>query len=146
MIRPEFVRRKMQLIADDLGHLAPFKNETLGSLTSDGIKLAAVERMLERIIMRAIDINVHLISELAHGEERSGRLSYRATFLMLTDLGIYPEDFATRIADSAGLRNILVHDYNDIDHKILHASIRCCLQDYHRFLEYLVAFLQDAAE
>ena len=127
MIRPEFVRRKLQLIADDLGRLLLFKDETLASLIADDIKLAAVERMIERIVMRAIDVNEHLISELATGERASTRLTFRDTFLMLADLGVYPNDFAERIARSAGLRNILVHDYNDVDHEIVHQSINICL-------------------
>ena len=141
MIRHEFVRRKLQLSADDLGRLVKFKDETLESLTGDPIMLAAVERMLERIIMRAIDVNEHLISELATGKERSARLSYRDTFLMLADLGVCPKEFAEEIARSAGLRNILVHDYNDVDRKTVHASIRSCLQDYHRYAEYVTKFL-----
>jgi len=48
---------------------------------------------------------------------------------------------AVQIAKSAGLRNILVHDYNDIDRKILHGSIRDCLKDYHGYLTYLSKFL-----
>src|SRR3990172_7165599 len=97
------------------------------------------------IVMRAVDVNEHLVSELATGEERSSRLSYRDTFLMLADYGVYPKEFADRIANSAGLRSILVHDYNDVDRRIVHASIRICLQDYHRYLERLAEFLQRSA-
>ena len=50
MIRPEFVHRKLQLIADDLGRLVRFKDETLESLTGDDVNLAAVERKHERIV------------------------------------------------------------------------------------------------
>ena len=141
MVRREFVLRKLQLIAEDLERLVKFKDETLTSLTGDAIKLAAVERLLERIIMRAIDINEHLISELGTGEGRSTRLTYRDTFLLLAGLDVYPQEFADRIARSAGLRNILVHDYNDAYRKIVHASIKSCLQDYHRYAEYVRSFL-----
>jgi uncharacterized protein YutE (UPF0331/DUF86 family) len=142
MLRREFVLRKLQLIADDLERLLRFKDETLESLTADDIKLAAVERILERIVMRAIDINEHLISELATGEGQSTRLTYRDTFLMLSGLGVYSKEFAEQIARSTGLRNILVHDYNDVDRKIVHGSIKACLRDYHRYLEYLVRFIK----
>lgn len=142
MIRAEFVHRKLQLIADDLARLIRFQDESLESLIGDDIKLAAVERILERIVMRAVDINEHLVSELATGEERASRLSYRDTFLMLADYGVCPKDFAERIAGSAGLRNILVHDYNDVDHRIVHASIRTCLRDYHRYAECIASFLE----
>lgn len=64
------------------------------------------------------------------------------TFLMLADHKVYPREFAERIAGSAGLRNILVHDYNDVDRKIVHASIRTCLRDYHRYLEQVTVFLE----
>ena len=141
MVRREFVLRKLQLIAEDLERLVKFKDETLASLTGDAIKLAAVERLLERVIMRAIDINEHFISELGTGEGRSTRLTYRDTFLLLAGLDVYPQEFADRIARSAGLRNILVHDYNDADRKIVHASIKSCLQDYHRYAEYVRGFL-----
>jgi uncharacterized protein YutE (UPF0331/DUF86 family) len=141
MIRREFVQRKLQLIAEDLERLVCFKDETLESLTADDLKLAAVERLLERIVMRGIDINEHLISELATGEGRATRLTYRDTFLMLADLGVYPRDFAEQIAGSAGLRNILVHDYNDVDRRIVHGSIGACLRDYHLYVESLFGFI-----
>jgi uncharacterized protein YutE (UPF0331/DUF86 family) len=105
------------------------------------VKLAAVERLLERIVMRAIDINEHLISELGTGEGRSTRLMYRDTFLLLAPLGVYPQEFAERIARSAGLRSILVHDYNDADRAIVHSSIKSYLQDYHQYIEHVRSFL-----
>ena len=88
MVRREFVTRKLQLIADDLEQLVRFKDDSLESLKSDELKMAAVERILERIVMRAIDINEHLISELGTGEGKSTRLTYRDTFLFLTGLGV----------------------------------------------------------
>jgi uncharacterized protein YutE (UPF0331/DUF86 family) len=143
MVRREFVKRKLQLIAEDLGRLAHFKDETFEAVTADFIKLAAVERLLERIVLRAIDVNEHLLSELATGrEERITRLTYRQTFLGLADLGILPADFAERIAKSAGLRNILVHDSDDADRRIVHTSIRHCLVDYQRYIEAIDEFLE----
>ncbi len=141
MIRREFVTRKLQLIAEDLDRLVQFKDESLESLKRDEIKLAAVERFLERTVMRAIDVNEHLISELGTGEGKTTRITYRDTFLFLVTLEVYPQDFAEQIARSAGLRNILVHDYNDADRKIVHGSIRSCLQDYHRYVEFVQSFL-----
>lgn len=146
MVRREFVSRKLHLVADDLDRLVQFKDETLESLKRDDIRLAAVERMLERVVMRAIDINEHLISELGTGEGKSTRLTYRDTFLLLAELGVYPKDFGEQIGRSAGLRNILVHDYNDADRKIVHSSIKSCLQDYHQYLEYLRRFLERLPE
>ena len=60
MLRPEFVRRKLTLIAEDLERLAGFRDVSLEALRADEVRLAAVERMLERIVMHAIDVNEHL--------------------------------------------------------------------------------------
>lgn len=145
MVRTEFVRRKLHLITEDLVRLVRFKDETLVALVADDLRLAAVERLLERIVMRAVDVNEHLLSELASPDARCARLSYRDTFLMLADLGVYPADFAERIAASAGLRNILVHDYNDLDRSILHRSIGACLRDYASYVEQVEEFIARGA-
>ena len=142
MIRAEFVRRKLHLIAEDLGRLLHFRDRTLDELAGDFVAMAAVERLLERVVMRAIDVNQHLLSELATGcEEKITRFTYRDTFLGLAEIGIYPAEFAEQIARSAGLRNILVHDYNDLDRSIVHNSISSCLGDYYRYVEYIANLL-----
>jgi len=141
MLRPELVRRKLHLISDDLERLVVFRDETLAALVADPLRMAAVERLLERIVMRAIDVNEHLLAELAADTHRCTRLTYRDTFVMLAPLGVYAKEFAERIANSAGLRNILVHDYNDADRAIVHAAIRDCLREYHAYVEHVEHFL-----
>lgn len=147
MLRREFVERKLQLIAEELGRLASFRDVSLDELLGDEIRLAAVERILERIILRAIDVNEHLISALATGaEEKSTRLTYRDTFLKLADYGAYSAEFAERIAASAGLRNVLVHEYNDADHRIVHRSIQTALEQYTSYVELVQRFLERNAD
>ena len=142
MLRAEFVRRKLQLITDDLGRLSHYRDVDHDTLLADFAALATVERLLERIVMRAIDVNRHLLVERATGTEaRTTRLTYRDSFLMLAGLGVYPTDFAEAIAPSAGLRNILVHDYNDADRRIVHAAIEVCLEQYPRYVEHVLVFL-----
>jgi uncharacterized protein YutE (UPF0331/DUF86 family) len=92
--------------------------------------------------MRAIDINEHLIAELGSGaESRTARLTYRETFDRLAGLGVYPKEFAENIARSASLRNILVHDYNDADRRIVCGSVRPCLEDYRQYVERVAGFI-----
>jgi uncharacterized protein YutE (UPF0331/DUF86 family) len=42
-----------------------------------------------------------------------------------------------RLALSAGLRNILVHEYEEIDYSILHDSIPAAIADFSKFLDEL---------
>ncbi|HLT47824.1 MAG TPA: DUF86 domain-containing protein [Rubricoccaceae bacterium] len=142
MLRPEFVRRKLQLIVDDLGHLSAYRTITHEALVADFAALATVERLLERIVMRAIDVNRHLLVEGATGTEpRTTRLTYQDSFRLLAGLGVLPPDFAEAIAPSAGLRNVLVHDYNDADRRIVHAAIGACLDQYPRYVDHVSRYL-----
>ncbi|MBI5242625.1 MAG: DUF86 domain-containing protein [Elusimicrobia bacterium] len=142
MLRHDFVRRKLRAISQDIDRLAKLKRYSFEEITGDFMRLAALERILERIVMRAVDINEHLVAELAErAEGGTARLSYKDTFLRLADMGVCPRAFAERIAQSAGLRNILVHDYNDVDRRIVYGSMRRCMEDYRRYCGYVLGFI-----
>jgi uncharacterized protein YutE (UPF0331/DUF86 family) len=145
MIRENFVLRKITLIQNELVHLADLAKYSLQEITSDFIKQAALERYLERIINRALDINQHLIAELST-KDTNPPLDYAETFLRLTDCGIYPEEFSRRIARSVGTRNILVHEYDVIDYNSIYSSIADCLRDYHEYCDYILDFLEKSKE
>ena len=51
------------------------------------------------------------------------------------DAGILPEALAARLADAAGLRNILVHMYETIDYEIVAASLSPALEDFGDLLD-----------
>ena len=106
LVREEFVKRKLQLIAEDLGRLQFFQDHSLEEISGDFVKLAAVERLLERIVMRAIDINEHLVSQLADPRaENITRLTYRDTFLKLADIGALPSGRGS-CARTCGVTNV----------------------------------------
>lgn len=141
MIRNEFVLRKITLIQNELVNLTEIAGFSFQEITSDFIKQAALERCLERIINRAIDINQHLIAELA-SKDTNPPLDYTDTFLRLADLGICPQDFCQRISRSVGTRNILVHEYDVVDYGSIYSSVSDCLKDYHDYCGYILKFLE----
>jgi uncharacterized protein YutE (UPF0331/DUF86 family) len=142
MLRPDFVRRKLQLITEDLARLERYRHVQHADLEADFVVLATVERLLERIVMRAIDVNRHVLVAHATGrEEESARLTYRDPFLQMAGHGVYSEAFAAEIAPSAGLRNILAHDYNDADRRIVQQSISRCLDLYPTYVQQVMAYL-----
>ena len=139
-IRKDLVERKISLIQDDLEKLSRLKDFSLNEIVSDFMKQATVERLLERIISRAIDINEHIIAEQATAETSLPK-DYRETFLRLVELKIYPIDFAENIAKSVGTRNLLVHEYNKIDYERVYSSIKDCLKDYHIYINYILKYI-----
>lgn len=140
MVNKEFIQRKISLIQDELMRLTEFENLTLEQIDKDFKSQAIVERILERVITRAIDVNQHFIAEL--GGQLPAVKTYRETFLRLSDLGIYSTDFAQKIAPCAGLRNALVHDYNNIDPEILRKSMGTAIQEFNEYTKYILSFLK----
>jgi uncharacterized protein YutE (UPF0331/DUF86 family) len=102
------VRRKLMRIRESL--------ETLRRLLAlpalDEIGRAALERSLQTCIDAAIDVNGHLLVGSGHPPPANSHQS----FLDLAGrLRLLPEDLSRELAPSAGLRNRLVHRYDELD-------------------------------
>ncbi len=141
MINKDFVKRKISLIQEDLVHLTTFADATLDDIAKDFMKQATLERLLERIINRAIDVNRHIISEMK-SEKISSPKDYRETFLILAELEAFGEDFAKEISKSIGTRNVITHEYDKTDQNMIYDSIGDCLRDYNEYCRFIVEFIE----
>lgn len=140
MVNKRFVEQKIALIEKEFEDLEKLAKLSFQEIVNDFMRQAALERLLERIINRAIDINQHLIAELV--KEEAPPQSYKETFFKLSELGVYPKEFAEGISKSVGTRNVLVHDYNNVDYSKIYSSISDCLKDYHQYCDYILKFIE----
>jgi uncharacterized protein YutE (UPF0331/DUF86 family) len=83
--------------------------------------------------MTASDMVFHLIT--AEGEQAPA--SYRAAFLRAGEMGIISKKLSKNLAQSAGLRNILAHEYEEVDYTIVHKSIPIAIRDFSNFIKEL---------
>ena len=125
---PEVIVRKISKMMQYLGDLLPYRESKFESFLKDRYK---VERIIELLVMTASDISFHLLSN--RGEPAPG--SYRAAFLRLGEMEIISGELSRDLALGAGLRNILVHDYEEIDYPLLHSSIPQIIDDMTKFIE-----------
>ena len=125
---PEVIARKLIRLAQYLRHIDPYRDADYREFITDHYK---VERLLELLLMTASDIVFHLLS--MKGEPAPG--SYRAAFLRAGEMGVLTQTLSTHLALGAGLRNILVHEYEEIDYELLHRSIPQILDDLALFIE-----------
>lgn len=139
MLNNEFLYRKIKLIQKDLEGIEDLGVGSFDDFLENAVVYNAAERYLERIITRATDINRHVIGETGKGTEDVK--SYKDTFLRLGDLGIYPSVFSEEIAKSAGMRNLLVHDYDNINPRIIYDSVRDALEQYSKYCQYILTFI-----
>jgi len=140
MLNHTFLQRKIKLIQEDLARLEPLGHFSFHEVAKDPVKYAATERLLERIITRAIDINRHCIAELGKGNEVVR--TYEDTFLRLGDLAVLPQTLAKAIAPSAGLRNVLVHEYDEVDERLVYQSVGHALTQYTKYCDQLIKLLK----
>lgn len=141
MVNQKFVKQKIELIQKELVNLEKSSKFSFQEIVSDFRKQAIIERLLEKIINRAIDINQHLIAELSTGEMESPK-DYTETFLKLAELKICPKEFVENISKSVGTRNVLTHDYDEVDYSKIYSSINDCLKDYYQYCDYILKFLE----
>lgn len=125
---PEVIVRKLTLLNKYLDDLKPYEGIRFSDFMADHYK---IERLIELLVMTAADVSFHLLS--MRGEAAPG--SYRAAFLRLGELNVLDRRLSNNLALGAGLRNILVHEYEVIDYKLLCESIPQVTKDIKSFIE-----------
>jgi uncharacterized protein YutE (UPF0331/DUF86 family) len=137
----ELVTRKIALILDDLRAAGPIAAKTREDYLGNPIDEVLAERYLERMIGRMIDINYHLLTEAGHAPPRD----YYESFLQLAKLRVLPPTFAAQIAACAGLRNRIVHEYDDIDPARVREGLQATVRDLPEYLRLINNYLQTVA-
>ena len=94
-----------------LNKLEPFQSKEKEDLLQDPYLQDIIERNLEVTAQSVIDIANRIISI----EGLKKPLDYYDAIMRLGEAGILPLKFAKKLAPIAGFRNILVHDYLDIN-------------------------------
>jgi uncharacterized protein YutE (UPF0331/DUF86 family) len=138
VIDAALVGRKALLITRDLADLAPLAEKDLTEYLTDPRDELVAERLLERIVGRMIDVNYHLLIETDHPPPAD----YYASFTQLTALGVYDMEFGRRIAACTGLRNRIVHEYDEVDPNTVHEALSTAIQQVPAYLRAVEAFVQ----
>ena len=125
-IHVELVARKLEKLRGYLQELEELSDISLEEYERNAPTKRAIERLLQIIIETACDINGHFVAKLA----QKAPATRRESFYEMAALGILEPETAERLARSVGLRNRLVHDYNTLDNRLVHAAIREALEQY----------------
>jgi uncharacterized protein YutE (UPF0331/DUF86 family)/predicted nucleotidyltransferase len=137
MIDRELVDRKLSQIVEYLTALAPLQGLSYESYLQQPLTRYAAERLLQLLVDTAVDINAHLIVELTSTPPQD----YYDSFIKAAQAGVLSVDFALSIAQSTGLRNRLVHQYEAIDHVIVHSAIAAAITQYTEYCRHITTFL-----
>ena len=136
---PDAVRRRLHEIDRLLRWLAELGTPDAAELHAQWRTRLLVERILEQLVELAVGINLHV----AAARDASLGDSYRDSFAAIAEVGAITEDLAADLAPSAGLRNVLVHDYLDIDYGLVAASIPEAVRQYAEYRRSVARWLLD---
>ena len=129
---------RVNFIIQQLSYLKEYEFISFENYQNNFEKKATIERTLELMIQAAIDINRHLITKKL-------RLPFPETakqsFLQLQQENILTEALAKQLAKSAGLRNILAHEYLELDDTIIYQSIPLALSQYPLYIKQIITYL-----
>jgi len=133
-MKPEFsgIERRLQRLRECLLKLEPLRDKKKHEFLEDPYLRDIVERNLEVAAQACIDIANRIIS-IEHLEKPR---DYYEAILRLGEARILPPDFARHLAPLAGFRNILIHEYLEIDWDEVYQNLQE-LKDLYSFLDHV---------
>lgn len=118
MAVPPRIDVRLERLEDLLGRLEGFRARGRGSYEEDVEARLATQHALQLAIQICIDVAAHLVA--ASGRPAPDR--YQDLFSDLRGDGL-DERLAQGLSQAAGLRNILVHDYLDVDDGVIWGAL-----------------------
>ena len=118
-VRAEVVRKKLLDIGESLGRLRAWLPVTVERLESDLMLQCAVEHGLQIAAEALFDVGSHILA----GEFQESVDEYREIPGRLRARAVLSEETAKRLDGLAGFRNVLVHEYADVDLRRVHAGL-----------------------
>jgi len=131
MLNKILVNSKISLIKNYIKEIEGIIfNLGIKEILADYTKLRTLERNFQLVVDEMIDINLYLIKE----NELAVPSDFQGSFEVLSEAKILPLDFAIRVAPVVGLRNRLVHRYEEIDRKFFIEQVK---KDHKDFIKYI---------
>jgi len=110
-VRPEVVLARLAHLSRALAQLERLAALPRSQRASDVLYQLAAERALHIAAEAIFDIGHHVLA----GRGLAVPARYRDVLPALARAGVVPPDVVERVEGLAGLRNLLVHDYVDVD-------------------------------
>lgn len=96
-----------------------------------------LDRRMQKAIEACIDIAAHVCAELQlKRAETAAEL-----FTVLQQDNILTKELGSRLSKAVGFRNIIVHEYIELDYKIAYSNLAEKLQDLEEFAHQIKKFI-----
>jgi uncharacterized protein YutE (UPF0331/DUF86 family) len=136
----EVVAGRLRLLRQTLEDLRPLGGLEAAEVGADAVRRAAIERFIQVLVDLAADVNAHIVvARLGMAPATIAR-----SFSMVAETGVTPVELAERLIPCAGLRNLLVHRYGDIDVALLVGSVSEVVELFEDYVGHVARWISGA--
>jgi uncharacterized protein YutE (UPF0331/DUF86 family) len=120
-----------------LDKLAPIAEKSFKEYVSDFYLKTSTERLIQLIVECASDVNNHVVLELKQRPPED----YASSFIKAAEVGLISHQLADLLKGSGGMRNIIVHEYMDIDDKMVFDVLPKAISDFKEYIKQVDKYL-----
>ena len=138
MVRAEIIRKRMNRLDDYLTILKKLQQYSFKEFTANPERYGSAERFLHLAIEALIDMGNHVIADSELGVVNW----YSDIPKILAEKEFISTELEKKRISMIGFRNTLVHEYIDIDRKIVYDVLQNNIQDLEDLKRAFAHFLQ----
>lgn len=131
------ILRKLRELERYIQELRQLRGKSLEELKASLATSWAVEHGLQLAIQVVIDVGNHILVSLNEHQIEE----YKDVIDKMGTRGVLPKGFAHRILKIAGFRNLLIHEYAEVDVGKVHAFLKNRLGDFDEFARHIRRYL-----
>lgn len=132
---------KFQKLDEYLANLSQLKKEIKSE--QDFLGDFHLYGLTERYLQLSCQIVLDIIDLLIIGEGFKKPEDRQEAISLLYSHGAIPEDMASKLQGISGFRNILVHEYGEIDRKKVYEVLQSQTEDLENFKKEILKFIRD---
>jgi len=138
MVDADLVRRKLSRLNVYLEKLAPIMQKKFEDYVSDFYLKTSAERLIQLIVECAADVNNHVLVETKNRPAED----YSSSFVRAAEIGLISKGLAFRLKSLGGMRNILVHEYMEIDDEKVYNTLPEAVRDFKQYMKEAYEFIK----
>ena len=137
MVRPEVIHKRLSKVEEYLTILQRIRGYSLDEFLADPERYGSAERFLQLTLEALNDMGSHIIADLNLGIVDSASDIPR----ILCEENYVSEELRETWIRMIGFRNILVHDYLDVDRRVVHEVLQNDLKDVQALMRVFAQFI-----
>lgn len=137
MVNVELLRKRLGRLEEYLGILGHISRYSFDEFMAEPERYGAAERFLQLSIESVNDIGNHVVSDLKLGE-----VNWQSDIpQLLAKHGYLTDEMEQMWVRMIGFRNILVHEYMDVDRRLVYEVLQNNLGDFRELITVLSSWL-----